>query len=329
MSSWISAHLFYNEPWEEFLVNGLSPFIAKVQNEQLISQFFFIRYWEKGPHIRLRMKGSSEELKPLIQSEFSQCFKKNPSHRINPEWLNKLPENQKWFQNNTIQFIAYEPEIDRYGGLKAIGIAERQFQYSSEAILDILRNSYQDWDYNKALGTAIQLHLGFAHGVGMSLKEAIAFYTKFLNNWLPRAYANYGEKLDQNEHKHRRKRTLDLFKENFVSHEKDLTPFFEQVWFALDEGDEFEQNWLNSWVRNMMITKRELLNIHTQKLLIKPEWYIIDSNLEEWVDHQLFWSVYESYIHMTNNRLGILNRDEGYLAYLIKESFSLLQKSHA
>ena len=29
---------------------------------------------------------------------------------------------------------------------------------------------------------------------------------------------------------------------------------------------------------------------------------------------------YADYLHLTNNRLGVLNRDEGYLAYLMMRS---------
>ena len=36
---------------------------------------------------------------------------------------------------------------------------------------------------------------------------------------------------------------------------------------------------------------------------------------------QQLWPVLESYVHMTNNRLGILNKDEPFIAYFIKESF--------
>ena len=33
-------------------------------------------------------------------------------------------------------------------------------------------------------------------------------------------------------------------------------------------------------------------------------------------------AIYSSFVHMTNNRLGLVNWDEGYLAYLIKSSVS-------
>jgi len=32
------------------------------------------------------------------------------------------------------------------------------------------------------------------------------------------------------------------------------------------------------------------------------------------------WSIYADYLHLTNNRLGILNRDEPFLSYLITRS---------
>ncbi|MGB5931124.1 MAG: lantibiotic dehydratase C-terminal domain-containing protein, partial [Cyclobacteriaceae bacterium] len=36
------------------------------------------------------------------------------------------------------------------------------------------------------------------------------------------------------------------------------------------------------------------------------------------------WRIYDSYVHMTNNRLGIQNRDEAYLAYLIKKCLDIM-----
>ncbi len=314
-------------------MDGIAPFIERVKKDGLIDQFFFIRYWEQGPHIRLRLKSkdleSGQELKRLIQTHFGTYFNKNPSSRDEPDWLKELPENKKWYENNSIQYIPYMPEVERYGGLEAMGIAENQFQFSSNAILKILSINHKKWDYNKALGTAIQLHLGLAYGVKMSLEEAIGFFGRFFNNWLPRAYVKYGEHLEKGELKLRRKKTLDLFQKNYQNHKQSLVPFFEQVWFALDEGKEFEQTWLNEWVINMTTIKKDLTSIHSKGKLIKPDWYDTDQKLMEWIEHQTFWSIYESYCHMINNRLGILNRDEGYLAYLIKESFISLHKSHA
>lgn len=49
---------------------------------------------------------------------------------------------------------------------------------------------------------------------------------------------------------------------------------------------------------------RDILN----RGLVVPQWYSATDKL---------WYIYESLIHMTNNRLGITNSDEAYLAYLI------------
>ena len=34
------------------------------------------------------------------------------------------------------------------------------------------------------------------------------------------------------------------------------------------------------------------------------------------------WPILESYTHMTNNRLGVLNRDEAFLGYLIENTMA-------
>jgi len=200
--SWLSAHLFYNEPWEKFLTQAVTPFVAQILTNGLAEQFFFIRYWEKGPHIRLRFKGNPEvlenQVKPKLVQYFLDYFQAHPSQRTDPTGLSEIPAAYQWYPNNSIQFISYEPETERYGGEAGILIAESQFQASSEAVLAVMREK-NNWDYDQALGTAIQLHLGFAFAAGMDFSETVAFFAGIFRNWLPRAYFSYQEHLTPTE----------------------------------------------------------------------------------------------------------------------------------
>jgi thiopeptide-type bacteriocin biosynthesis protein len=257
-------------------------------------------------------------VKPQLESYFQSYFKEKPSQRKESEQIKQLPENLQWFPNNSVQFIPYEPEVERYGGSTAILVAEKQFEISSNAVLAVIEESKQ-WDYDRALGAAIQLHLGFAFSLGMDLKEAAAFYSRISALWFSRAYI-YEKNITPEELKKRRDTTTRAFEDNFSKQKSVLVPYFNTLWKAFTGNVEFEQEWLNQWLTDMAAIRKRLKDMQTRGELVFPS----RSNLQPLKDipesRQQLWGILESYVHMTNNRLGILNRDEAFLGYLIKES---------
>ena len=323
--TWLAAYLYYNEPWEEFLQQAIMPFVRQILLEGLAQQFFFIRYWEKGPHIRLRFKGEADVLenkvKPALLQYFSHYFAQHPSCRTDPAWLAEVPEAYQWFPNNSIQFISYEPETERYGGDTGILISEQQFQVSSEAVLAVIAAS-KHWDYNQALGVAIQMHLGFAFTAGMNLSEIVEFFSCVFQNWLPRAYEPYQQNLTTTNLKARQDDVLKAFRHTYEKQKSTLLVLFTQIWQALENQTKFEQAWFNNWVGQMRTVNEDLRQAQANGQLILPDWTANLPTETTTREKQQRWYIYDSYIHMTNNRLGIRNRDEGYLAYLIKEGLT-------
>jgi thiopeptide-type bacteriocin biosynthesis protein len=323
-TNWLAAYLYYTGSWETFITKAVEPFVQQVLQNQWAEQFFFIRYWEKGPHIRLRFKGNSSTLenkiKPELINHFSAYFAAHPSDRPTPEWLKELPEADQWFPNNSIQFITYEPETERYGGEPGLLIAEQQFQSSSQAVFAILNKS-QAWEYSRALGVAIQLHLGFAFAVGMDVQEAAHFFSFVFKNWSPHSYQSYDEPVLSDQLQERQTEVLQAFQTTFNHQKSTLLPLFQTIWEALEEDTEFEEDWYNQWIMDMKAVNQAIWKLQTEGKLTIPPWPAIEpSNFS--VAQQERWILYDSYVHMTNNRLGILNRDEGYLGYLLKEGLS-------
>lgn len=329
-SVWLAAYLYYGEPWETLLSEAVKPFAETILKEGLAEQYFFIRYWERGPHIRLRFKGDpkvlEETVKPRLQSHFEDWMKANPSERREPE---NMPAEHAWYPNNSVQFVEYEPETDRYGGPHGLVVSEAHFQDASDAILAIIGEA-EEWDYSRALGAAIQLHLGFLIGLSMDFKESKAFFNRVSRGWLPRAFMHYGEELPEEEVKRRKEETEEAFEKNFQEQQEALVPFFETVWEALQEGQEFEQQWLNDWVSNVARTRRELVALQEKDQLIVPP-YLVQYGRHKEVgfpdDAVARWTIYESYVHMVNNRLGVMNQDEAYLGYLIRRSFETIERA--
>lgn len=325
--SWLATYLYYNEPWDKFIVEAVNPFAKKIMSEGIAEQYFFIRYWERGPHIRLRFFGDTEKMmekiKPQIDSYFADYFKKNPSKDIKADWMDQLPEDQKWYPNNSVQYIEYEPETERYGGPDAILVAEKQFQASSNAILAIMSES-EEWSYEKAMGSAIQLHLSFAYAVGMNLEEVKYFYDLIFRSWFHRAYYNYERNLSEDEMKRRSDITMKAFEDNFIKQKDFLVATHKTLWDAFNGEVEFEQDWLNNWIVEMKKIDSALSELQKQGKFIIPRYF--DKTVPGGIRENMYekMTVYESYIHMTNNRIGILNRDEAFLGYLIKKSVAEL-----
>ncbi|MER0484317.1 lantibiotic dehydratase [Streptomyces sp. Edi2] len=87
--------------------------------------WFFLRYEDPAPHIRLRFHGKPESLWPVL-----------------------LPELHSWAQARTeagllakVVLDTYEPETERYGGPAALGHAERFFHADSESAVTLLAMS--------------------------------------------------------------------------------------------------------------------------------------------------------------------------------------------
>lgn len=320
--TWLAAYLFRPEPWEDFLTTAVEPFVEKVFKQKWAEGFFFIRYWEQGPHIRLRFKGDPDtletQLKPQVDEYFLNYFRELPTRREVPANHDDLPPEHRWFPNDSVQYIAYQPEIERYGGPSGLLIAEEQFDASSRAVMAVIRES-DNWDYDRALGAAIQLHLGFAYALGMDMVETGEFFTNIFQHWFSRAYG-YTAGTAPEELNERRDITMNAFNDNFKKQEAVLVPYRRTLWNAFTEEIEFEQEWLNRWLIQMGAINEKIKTAHLQKKLQIPQWYTPDPGIKTPGERQQLWPILESYVHMTNNRLGILNRDEAFLGYLIKES---------
>ncbi|WP_336049118.1 lantibiotic dehydratase [Streptomyces sp. CA2R101] len=111
-------------------------------------QWFFLRYEDPAPHIRLRFHGRPKSLWPVL-----------------------LPELHSWAQTRTeagllakVVLDTYEPETERYGGPAALPHAERFFHADSESVVTLLAGSsgrLGDPTLQAALGILdILTHLG-------------------------------------------------------------------------------------------------------------------------------------------------------------------------
>lgn len=116
-SNWMFLKLYgLHSREEEFIGFMLRTFCEGILKQGKADQFFFMRYADPEPHIRLRFHGNSEHLTAEL-----------------------LPEVYRWAlylqQEGLLTRLVvdtYEPEIERYGGPALIGLAESVFATDSQ-----------------------------------------------------------------------------------------------------------------------------------------------------------------------------------------------------
>jgi thiopeptide-type bacteriocin biosynthesis protein len=107
---------------DRLLTGQVEPVLHQFLESGAADRWFFIRYMDPEPHLRLRVRviGSRGllEVRPALEALAGAL------HRDGGIWR--------------IQWDTYEREVERYGGPEGIEIAERVFHADSEAVVEIL-----------------------------------------------------------------------------------------------------------------------------------------------------------------------------------------------
>lgn len=281
---WISVHIFYTAH-NKFLIEALPGFLEIIKNQFPVHKYFFIRYWEAGPHIRLRLlvnTNDKEKIKNEIITFFSIYLEKNPSVRN--------IEKEHFLPNNTVHFIEYEPEVERYGGGEGISTAESHFQDSSETVLNLMSSINQNWNLGVAQGIALQLSYIFLKSVALNDDEIKEMLFKMDNShWKERArIVSKTENVDI------------LFEKQYLKNKEAILERFNALDGVLDTDEAIDDSPIFHWHRYI---KEKDIALNNSSLTRKRH------------------IIYISYLHMLNNRLGLSNHDEGYISYVLYNSF--------
>lgn len=153
-SAWVSAHAFYQDDLDPLVVNVVGPLMAELARDRLAREFFFLRYWDGGNHLRLRVRPEQDtrrgEVERLITDRFGDYLARNPAaDSVSPEQYARLARSlaqrenvasyaELPYPNNSLSFIPYRREHDRYGPGAAIGAVERHFAESSRIALRVV-----------------------------------------------------------------------------------------------------------------------------------------------------------------------------------------------
>jgi thiopeptide-type bacteriocin biosynthesis protein len=174
-SEWLYLKIYTGEKSSDsILIQSLYPVIRQLLVDQVIDKFFFIRYADPDPHLRLRFHGNPHldfyrDVIRAIEKVLEQNIEIGVVHKI--------------------QVDTYNRELERYG-MEQMELCETLFHYDSLAILNFLHQAGEAYDesqrflfavrqINKLLATA---NISFVdrHALMEKLKEA--FFEEFNGN---------------------------------------------------------------------------------------------------------------------------------------------------
>ncbi|WP_062357760.1 lantibiotic dehydratase C-terminal domain-containing protein [Herbidospora yilanensis] len=160
---WISLHVFHRSDTDLLLTTAVHRLVGELE----LGGYFFLRYWEGGPHLRLRLLPRIPGDAAAIEKHATAALEKHlaahpttgPWDRerytlLAGEWARReglAAYDRRLRPDDHVEAIPYRPEYVTFGGPEAVAAVERHFADSSRIALAVLRG---EPDRRRRLGHA-------------------------------------------------------------------------------------------------------------------------------------------------------------------------------
>ena len=190
---WFALHIFLSDAVQadRFLVDWAGPTVKALLGAGSAQSWFFLRYWESGPHLRLRVRGLPASMRQVLLERAREVVAGhlNPSppdrdsyyrhHFFDGQPID--PAQLSWFDEGSVVVHPYEPEWRRYGGLDAMRVNERLFDLSSTLALSLIRASERDLPRRFALAASLMPLFALAWAPG--IENLARFFEDYVAYW--------------------------------------------------------------------------------------------------------------------------------------------------
>lgn len=299
-ATWLSAYLplssaLYDSETDHLVTSVLHPFVEEAVMAGWIDQYFFVRYSEGGPHLRLRVRGAPQTLDAVVAPALQTL------------WAGRnagLPcdDGSAILRSAVVRLVPYEPELDRYGGIKAIAVAEEGFWISSRCAFELIRSTMSGRPAR--LGQALLTMLVFIHVFGEGRTNPAVFAARYAADNL-RPFARDEVSGDA---------WIRTFDDGYAKQSESVAFFVKEAWARLTAEDELSP--ALDELRKDLVGLREKLRVLCESGETRQYGKPVSS-----LGLALI-SIVPSYIHMMNNRLGLSIPDEAYIAHVLSRSLS-------
>lgn len=166
MEQWIYLKVYVNRyRVDEFIANDMFFFCQELSDKGKLEKFFFIRYKDEAPHIRLRLKCST-------YNGIGELF------QMISNWLMVLKERGIIYK---AQIDTYEREMERYGGKTVISAAEDFFYENSQYLCRIMQMTRKKQLSYKEEFIGVVTIISMMHSFGMSITEQEKWLSSFID----------------------------------------------------------------------------------------------------------------------------------------------------
>ncbi len=305
-NGWLYFKIYpaWSNQLDEVVRRIVAPAHALARTNPDLDRWFFIRFIDRwGWHIRLRLQGPASlhaVLRPEISNLIEQVLPtlKSPASGDQPYFvLPKLAPEVTAQPNSGYSIAHYEPEYLKYGGEVGLAIAEKLFEVSSEIALEVIVSDLQ----NNQLGAA-------PNQVGLT-RTWLSLHTMHLT-------------------------VRETFSQEYERHR--FLDEYARYWSRPTKAEAVA--WHNNYMLEMSQQHQSLLAHFGEAGLDTPPSNFVRERINALVARyglairqanaavatagvqQVFQPTTRlsfDYIHMNNNRLGILPFEEGYLAGLL------------
>lgn len=323
-AAWQATHVFYASNANPMLVDGIGPLVERLRERGLVERWFFIKYWLEGPHVRLRVLPAAGVDPAVVKAEVDaalQAFlRRRPAlYEADADGLGDLYQRmfvaeygeQRWQDtygdgempfrpNNSCHDMPYEREYSRYGGPAGMGLSEWHFEVSSDHVLGLLT------DTNVHVRTVLL-------GLSVQLTTAVCFaflgtgerVARFLDDYRTFWETSYQEPSDDYH---------GSFDKSYARMAAELRGrVVATAVAALDPSAPGLGHQERRWVEHCRDLRRRAAALAEAGALVFQRGPVRD------VDGALA-VLLSSYVHMTNNRLGVSILDEIYVSYVLRRA---------
>ena len=155
-SDWLYLKLYGPPPFEDQVIAGpLRTFGEFAVNAGIADGWYFLRYSDPDPHLRVRFHGEARALLGPLMAQL--C-----------DWASELVADGV---RTRFAFDTYEREVERYGGDEGMRVAEAVFTADSPVVAEMLRfNLEEAFPYDLTTLSAVSMD-DLLCGIGMSAAE--------------------------------------------------------------------------------------------------------------------------------------------------------------
>jgi len=310
MMGWRAWHIFMEsyQSLDRLLGQAIRPEIARLISHSAISCWFFLRYWENGPHIRIRLRdiddvafGSLGDRLRVAAAAIVTDMPTSSRHidagtRFDGWHLD--PSILPAFDPGSVHEIMYEPEWRRYGGVEGLSVNEEWFALSSRLALQIINATIDDWPRREAV--ALRLTAVTIASIIRDRSELVRVLSQMAEGW--RSFLPDPASAD------------NAALESYQKSAQTIDPLFKAMVSGSTSTAESHPV-VTSYARIVSERLDQLRSLANGERLISPLTGIAPRTSAETQD--ALRSIVMSQVHMTNNRLGLSPGHEYHFARML------------